>query len=306
MKGKRSAGGSNVKSTIGKVAKGGERKRRRPSAGREWDRMTELVALFSLTGQGYIITENGDRMRVEDSRPRPQSLILVSDPGQGKTEILERFRGNRFMVFQSDTTVRGVYRVLQAGKHSLTTHIIATELQKWLQRRASVYEQTFGALGQLMDEGLWDVSLGDQTYHFDGARLGLIAAMTHGSLDKRRNFLFEMGLLDRAAVLPWALPPTEKRDVLHRISKGDRSDLSRVVLPQPTAPVGVRFSYNISRKLEAYVWANWRINSFRMFTRFRSLAMAAAILDGRRHVEVKDVKRAVYQFEDYWKGLVIS
>ena len=204
--------------------------------GREWDRGTELLTLFAMTAHGilHVGTEPGD------ARPRPQSLILVGPPGIGKTEMLLRFRGNSTLAFRSDMTVRGLWKLLQYAEKGRVSHVVMTEFQKTFQRKLSTAVNCIGTLAEAMDEGVFEADVGAMHWSFNGARIAVLAGMTGRGLKRRQGMLFEMGFLDRCAMLPWELPDDQRRDVMYRISHGDRRDLARVVLPVPEKPIAVR------------------------------------------------------------------
>jgi hypothetical protein len=256
---------------------------------REWDRGTELVKLFASTGA------------IKNSRP--QSLLLVSEPGTGKTELLERFRVNRQLSFHSDLTVRQLWPLLKDAKRGQLTHIVATEFQKMFQRKASVAENLLGTLVQAMEEGVSAVGVGPSLVDYEGARIGLIGAMTNGTLIKKREFLSEMGFLSRAACLPWDLPVDEERDILSRISNMNYSDIDPVKLELPDRPETVGFEPILSRQLEKYVIETGVTRPLRVFNRLRSLTQGAVLLDGGDKVQKRHIDW-VLAFAPYWKRLV--
>lgn len=287
---------------MGAKRKRGRMLHRRHVVGREWDRATELLALFSMTGWGRLRVGRGDA----DAKPRPQSLVLVGPPGKGKTQLLERFRGNRHLAYRSDLTVRQLWSILSLAQKGRVTHVAMPEFQKIFQRKASTAENCVGTLTEAMDEGVTEVSVGPQHHSFDGARLGLLAGMTGRSLRRRQGMLYEMGFLDRCAMLPWNPPDAQIEDVLNRIARGDSSDIQRVVLPVPPQPIVVEQPPKLGQELKSYVWQHWPDTALRIFQRFRYLVMAAALLDGRDVCRSADVDRAVHQFRDYWDRLLLS
>lgn len=241
-----------------------------------------------------------------DARPRPASIVLVGPPGSGKTELLLRFQGNRPMQFRSDLTVRGLWKALTQAEKGRITHIVMTEFNKLFQRKLATAVNCLGTFVEAMDEGVFESEVGPMHWSFKGARLGLIGGMTGTSLKKRRGMLYEMGFLDRCAMLPWELPDDQRRDILDRITHGNRDDMARVMLPHPDRPTIVQLPPPVGERIAAYTWKGWPDESLRMITRFRALAMAAALLDGRDVVKEMDLERSIFQFDDYWQRLVLT
>lgn len=256
---------------------------------REWDRGTEIVKLFIATGA------------VANSRP--QSLMLVSEPGSGKTELLDRFRVNRNCDFHSDLTVRQLYPILKKVQRGQVTHIVLTEFQKLFMRKMAVAENLLGTLVQGMEEGVGTVSVGPETVDYGGVRIGVVAAITNGTIKKRREMLSEMGFLSRAACFEWDVPGEEERGILRRISDEDYSDITPVKIALPDRRVTVELPPPLSHKLEAYTLDKQRGRALRFFNRLRSLVQASALLDGRQKVAQKDIDW-ILAFDPYWRRLI--
>lgn len=256
---------------------------------REWDRGTEIVKLFIATGA--------------IANSRPQSVMLVSEPGSGKTELLERFRVNRICDFHSDLTVRQLYPILKKVQRGQVTHIVLTEFQKLFMRKMAVAENLLGTLVQGMEEGVGVVSVGPETVDYGGVRIGIIAAITNGTIKKRREMLSEMGFLSRAACFEWDVPGDEERGILRRISDGDYSDVTPVKVKLPDHRVTIEIPATLSHRLEEYTLERQRGRALRFFNRLRSLVQASALLEGRDKVAPRDVEW-ILAFDPYWRRLI--
>jgi hypothetical protein len=253
---------------------------------REWVRATDLITMFVATG--WLASD------------RPQSLLLVGEPASGKTELLNRFTGNSTLYFASDMTVSGLHRTLKQARDGAVTHIIATEFQKYFMRRSDAVQNFLGTLSQAMDEGVGTIDVGSERRNMRGAKLGLIAAITPDAYKEHERFLKRLGFLSRITAMPWKMTRDEVYNVMTMIGRGDMSDLAGVVLPIPERPIYVELDTNISIEFQRYVWDRYRSDSvLRIFKRFRALAMACAVLDGRDVVHARDVEKVV-AFEPYW------
>jgi hypothetical protein len=273
---------------------------------REWDRCTELLGLFAMTG--HIVPLAATKSEKKDTRPRPQSILLVGAPGSGKTELLMRYhnRNNKGLIFRSDLTVRGLWRLLTLAQKGRVTHVITPEFNKLFQRKVATAMNCIGTLTEAMEEGVFEGDVGPMQWSFEGARLGLIGGMTGHTLRKRRGLLYESGFLDRCSVLPWALPDSERKDILNRITHGDRSDLEAIHLPIPEEAIVIDLPTKVGEWLKGYVWEQWPDESLRLLVRFRMLTMSAAALAGRDVCKSEDVDKAVVQFSDYWTRCILT
>jgi len=256
---------------------------------REWDKATALMRIFAMTG--FI------------KNARPASLLFISEPGSGKTELIDRFNQNPFLQYASDVTTRGLYPILKLAKTGACTHLVASEFQKLLLRKASVAEATLGTLCQAMEEGVGRVMVGNEYIDFGGARLGLLGAVTHETAKKWRVNLRELGFWSRVAAFHWEMPMEQLRAVMGSISDGDMTDLSPVILKTPESPIIVDFPRALSRQFEDFVFKRFREHTvLRVFARFRTLAMASALLEDRDVVKARDVEHVV-AFHAYWQAM---
>lgn len=253
---------------------------------RDWDRATILIKLFIATG------------RLKDARA--QSMLLIADPGSGKSELLERFNKNPQLEYASDMTVQGLYPIIHQAREGRTTHIVATEFQKFFLRKAYTAQHTLSSLCQFMEEGLGKVRVGKELVDFGGAQGGLIGAMTSRTAAKWENTLAEYGFWSRCAAFEWQMSGDELRKVMRKISDGLLDDLTPVIVNVPDKKVSVKIPVLLSRQVMDYTVSLRPVTPLRVFSRFRALAMAAALLDGRDVVHARDVE-TVFAFNHYWQ-----
>lgn len=257
---------------------------------REWDRMCELVRMFVMTGW----LKNA----------RAQSMMLLSEPGNGKSELLDRFNVNGWLEYASDITSQGLHPLLKQIQRGATTHVFATEFQKYLKRKSATAEATVGLLCQMMEEGVRAVRVGQQVVDFGGAQAGLIGAMTHKTAAEWHKSLSEFGFWSRCAAFDWEMPHDELAGVMNRISHGDASDLEKILITVPRTKVVVEFPPVLSEQLETFVNQRMKAHTvLRVFMRFRALTMACALLDGRMAVHARDVEKVV-AFDGYWVRMI--
>jgi hypothetical protein len=232
---------------------------------------------------------------------RKQSLILISEPGDGKTELIDRFDANPQLAYVSDMTSLGLEKILRRARNGQVTHVVANELQKVFMRKASTWAATLGMLCQALEEGVRENYNREHSVDLGGAQIGLIAGLTHDSARSKSKLLRETGFWTRVAAVNWEMPQSELFEVMRSISRGDRSDTSKVIVKLPENPIEVNFPEALSRQFEQYVFQQLReFTVIRLFQRLRAVAMACAILDGRDWVHPVDVEKVV-SFGRYWR-----
>lgn len=257
---------------------------------REWDRMSELVRMFAMTGW----LKNA----------RVQSMLLISEPGSGKSELLDRFMVNSWLDYASDLTSQGLHPILKLMKAGSVTHIVATEFQKFFSRKSATAAATLGLLCQMMEEGVRTTRIGQQVVEFDGAQGGVIGAITHKTAAEWNKTFLEYGFWSRCAGFEWTMPLDEMRGVMRSISNGDRRDLEPLTIVTPHKKTHVEFPAALSVQFEDFVFKRMMKHTvIRVFQRFRALAMACALLDGRDTVHARDVEKVV-AFDPYWSKMV--
>lgn len=268
---------------------------------REWDRGTQFLSTFVISA---FVSERTPDGTVLPSRP--SSVVLVGNPGSGKTELVERFKRCYWISYHNDLTVRPLLSLLRKAEAGVLTHVGASEFNKYFQRKMSVAEGTIGLLSGAMEEGITQYSVGPTSMRFEApARLGLIAGCTPGTMSKRREMLAEMGFLSRACVLDWALPRSERDEIMRRMNRGDPSDLEPVDLVTP--PNGGRavitWDATIGEAVASYVKQHWPENDLRTFKRFKALMLARAYLVGHAIV-TGDEWDWLKSYDDYWGRMI--
>jgi hypothetical protein len=232
---------------------------------------------------------------------RRQSVILISDPGDGKTELIDRFDENPQLACLSDMTSMGLERVLRRAKRGEVTHLVLNELQKVFMRKASTWVATLGMLCQALEEGVKINMNRELPVDLGGAQIGLIAGLTHDTAKQKSKLLRETGFWSRVAAVSWEMPQDELAEVMRAISDENRSDLTKVTVKLPDKPIYVAFPSALSRQFEDYVMKHMReYTVLRIFQRLRAVAMACAILEGRDQVHPVDVEKVV-AFGRYWR-----
>lgn len=263
------------------------RRRRKPLA--KWDRICDFVRIHYASG----LVRNA----------RPQSVFLVARPGEGKTEMLDRFRCNTQVDFYTDVTFQKLIPVYRRALRGQVTHICVTEFQKLIARRRAVSGNTLLLMLQGMEDGVFKIAYGPQEYDLGGARLGLVAATTPRSIERNPYLITEYAIDSRAFFIDAELPMHEIHEIEDRIVDGDQQALAPIVIPYHKHITDVEVPKSLGKKVQGWVKEmrdrKLRTYGMRTLTRFLHLLRGVAYLNARKKVIVADLDQ-LYALSDFW------
>lgn len=271
--------------------------RERAGTLRRWNLLTDFITFLLWSAQA----KNG----------KPQSLILVSEPGEGKTELLGRFALNAGAKYLSDLTYRTIISVLRNDvADGPVTHVVCTEFQKVISRRRSVAESTCTFMLQTMDEGIGVVGFGPQTHdcrmpNGEPSRLGWLVATTMTSLAKNPYIIVELAMDSRAYVVDFTATQAELAEIERRMVVGDQSALKKVTLkklPEGEKPT-VDIPPNVSKVARGWVeemrQKYVRVYGVRTLARFLNTLRGVALANGDTTVKMAHAEE-LYEFRELW------
>lgn len=256
---------------------------------RRWNQLSAFLEILLYTGH----VSNG----------RPMSAFLIAEPGEGKTTLLERFRGNTQIEFYSDLTYRTIITVLKDAAKGRRTHLCCTEFQKIIMRRASVANSTLTIMLQAMEEGVFKVGFGPQEHDCFGARLGVFAATTVTSVEKNPTIISELAMDSRAYFIDASSTEAEIFEIENRIVKGDESALKPIQIRAPARKVHVEVPEAVGQRVRSWVveMRNEKLRTYgtRTLTRFLHTLRGVALKNGSEIVR-KAHEEELYEFRELW------
>lgn len=258
-----------------------------------WRKISEFVRIIAFTGFA----------RSQRDTARPQSLLLLSNPGEGKTSLLERFRVNTFIEFYSDITYQQFLPILKRSQAGRSRFVCITEFQKVLARRRSVSANLLSVMSMAMEEGVYKVAYGPVEKQFDGARVGLLAASTISSMKRHPYLIYDIAMDSRCYFVDASETLDELLVMEKRMASGNRSLLSPVVIDTPDREVIVDLPSGLSDKLRRWTAemrrVGVRVYGLRSLARFMYLLRGVALADGKETVRRSHFEEA-YEFRNLW------
>lgn len=258
----------------------------------QWESDTRLIGLFLATG----LIRN----------TRAQSLLLVGPYGEGKSELLRRFRFLPTVKMVSDVTPNGIRRLLEEDTGHRVRHYLITEFARVQFHDFAVSSQAAVLFANLMSgDGGVEVIGRDKAVDLTNRQLGLIAAMTTDMFAKQKDFMEASGLLSRFTILPVYHDNEERDRILEAVAADDDADKApidwaRFHLP---APVDVKYAPGLKRSLLSW-FTEIDLKGTAVVRRLdtaKSLLLAVALLNGRTHTTPEDLE-ILKRFSGYFKS----
>lgn len=260
---------------------------------RRWNQLTRFLEYLIWTGQ----VANG----------RPMSAILASEPGEGKTELLDRFKVNSLLLaYYSDLTYRTVIDILKNRvARAQVTHVVCSEFQKVMARRRSVSESTCMIMLQSMEEGVGKVAFGPQVHDCHGARAGWLLATTMTHLSRNPYIITEIAMDSRAYLIDATATKEELGEIERRVAEGDMSALKPVALKKLPLEqkVEVEIPPPIANRVRLWVremeQKHVPVYGVRTFSRFLHTLRGVTLAHGRTKATTTD-EEELYGFRNLW------
>lgn len=238
-----------------------------------------------------------------------ESLLLVGDPGTGKSEQLRRFSTEPSCMVVGDITVDGLREVASTEDRAQPLrHIIMPEFGRIFGHRDDTVRAVTGLLTSLMTRDAGKELAGPRGTHrhdFTDTQFGVLAAMPTDVFNLHYKELLSTGFLSRFTIIGIKRSEQERDRVMTNIFRGVKDDLMKFRCHLPTKPVPVLGGGRFGAALQAWV-ATWNPNAKeRLAGHLVNLLPAVTLLQRRREVLASDLE-VLKLFQSYFVNLSLD
>jgi len=223
---------------------------------------------------------------------RPVSLLIVSKPEAGKTQMLKLYRSNKGIVYLTDATAYGLVRdVLPKLVNGEVKTIMIADLITPLSRSTKTRKNFVAFLNNLVEEGVAKVTTYSTVWERE-VKANVVTAVTDEEIKDGRHEWAKMGFLSRFLIFSYSYPLDVVRKIFEFYSVNP-PQFAPVKLKIPNREVDVHLPREIADKLDPLATAIGQklgLYGFRCKVNFRSLLKAFALRNGRREVEPEDLE----------------
>ena len=154
---------------------------------------------------------------------KPLSAIIVANVEAGKTMMMERYRTNHGVLWQSDLTAYGlIIGYSEQLKAGLIRHIFCPDLLRVLAHKHETRQQTITFLNGLIEEGVGSMSIGPKIFRIMSPFCcGFVTAIPREVfMDERRNWS-KIGFMSRMLPVSFDYSTETARQVMLSICSED-------------------------------------------------------------------------------------
>lgn len=178
------------------------------------------------------------------------SAIIVSDrPESGKTEVVNKFYGNRGLIYLSDVTAfalwRDFHKEIASGE---VKHLIVPEFLAPLSRKGETVASFIATLQMLVEEGIMEIHTGflEAIKLKAPASLGAILCLPRREFVARRQGWELSGFLSRFLVVSYSYDKDTVDAIFKSIANRDYMGSSKIKLVFPEKRVGIELPRKIA------------------------------------------------------------
>lgn len=227
----------------------------------------------------------------------PLSLIISSNVGAGKTELVKQYSEVRGVKFLSEATAYGIKsKFLRAIQTGLIKHIIIGDLLVPLSKQKKTRDDFLAFGNTIIEDGVQAIHTYAQHWEAKSTvKCGLITTIAKPDFLSKSRRWRDMGFLSRAIPLTYGYGPTTKVKIYQHIAAAQTlTELPRKRIWLPLKPVTIEQDPDLNMKLIELSMdfeKMEKVYGFRRQEQLQTLLMANALKNRRHRVAKEDYDR---------------
>jgi len=214
----------------------------------------------------------------------PISLFLLAPPGQSKTHYILKYK-TKYSNVSTDLSYMGI--INQLRKDKTLKHIVIPDFIKVSNKKKSTADSTIGLLCNFMEEGIFEINLGNnEKIDFKGRTGGVITATTRASYAQNFKKWNAIGFDSRFIFVSWEYSQLTLDSIMKEINTENKRLKQTKMLKAKITDV-----YTESR-LNA-IFNKHTGNDLRKLIHFQDLAKCNALMNGRNKVMEEDINEVL-------------
>lgn len=234
---------------------------------------------------------------------RPLSLLFIAKPESGKTSIISKFFGHKFIYYTDEITVKILVNdVLEKAKEKEVRFLLLPDILNSIEKQKSTKEPLLNTLKSTIEEGVTHIKTFTKDFHYEvPVKIGLITGITSQAFEGSRweagakRYFDKIGFLSRMIPFSFQYPISLLRKIFDYLNSGEAPAF--VKLPILNMPKNAwKFKRNKSLLTQFEVVSNKVAQQYsgygiRIHKGLTKLAMANAMMDKRHEITQEDIDK---------------
>jgi hypothetical protein len=233
---------------------------------------------------------------------KPVSLLIIAEPEEGKTTLLNKSKSAKGLVYLTDATAYGIARMLEEKKNlgEMVNHIIIPDLLSPLSKQKSTVDTFLSFINPLIEEGITYIRTASITLKYD-FQCGVITAVTKGKWSQHKKVWNDIGFMSRFVPVSYGYSMGSVQKILQSSAeKGYRSE-GKFDFDFPKEKVEIELDKDLAEKLipiSTALGAKLGTHGIRLQKNLQTMMMAHALMNGRTKTIQEDLDSMI-KFSDY-------
>lgn len=211
---------------------------------------------------------------------RPLSLMLMAPAGQSKSHFLLSYK-TKYSYTVTDLSFMGLINLLVENQK--IKHIKVPDFLKLTEKKASTKENLLSFLNSFLEEGIFEIKLGNQQkMDLKGKKGGLITATTRASYNQNKGKWDNTGFISRFLLVSYKYSKETISNIMDSINNGN-NEIKPENISYKQRYVKIKPEHNDKLK----ILANYDL---RKYNNLRTLIRTIALTKNRDETHENDIK----------------